>query len=92
MSELSPRYRPLLKQSVAMQAVLVLASALAMDRGASIVGAGAGLTLFWIVVLFLVRRHPQAPSRIDVFIIRFGPIALVLLGWIAGQMLTGLRR
>ncbi len=92
MSELSPRYRPLLKQSVAMQAVLILASACAMDGGASIVGATAGLILFWIVVLFLIRRHPESPSRLDVLIIRFGPLALVALGWIAGRMMTVLRR
>ena len=76
---ISPQYDSPILEALAIQIALGLVSWLIMDFGQTAQICGIALVAFWGGVAVLIWRHPQSPSRADLWLIRFGYLPLVVM-------------
>jgi hypothetical protein len=52
------------------------------DRGETGIATFFSMAAFWGGVLLIILRRPQSPSKADLQVIRFGSVAIVIVGQI----------
>lgn len=76
-----------LKFALAQQLVAFMATALLLDGGFWLRHVLFGLAAHWTLILILLVRRPQAPTRFDLGLIRFGFVPVALLAWVLAGLL-----
>jgi hypothetical protein len=76
---ISPSYRKPVFEAVALQVILGILSLLILDGGNCARICGASLLAFWGGAVVLIWRHPHAPSKMDLELIRFGYLPVVVI-------------
>jgi len=74
-----------------LQVLLGLLSLLILDGGTSARICGIALIAFWGGAAVLIWRRPQAPTRIDLELLRFGYLPVVLLAFFLVHFIWSLR-
>jgi hypothetical protein len=69
---ISPQHDSPFFEALAIQIVLGVVSWLIMDFGRTAQVCGIALVAFWGGAAILIWRHPQSPSRANLWLIRFG--------------------
>ena len=75
----SPQYWPALKLAVFLQLVLGVLTALMLDGGRSFGFLKVALIGHWIGILLIIGRRPHSPTKVDIFLIRWGVLLLLLV-------------
>ena len=88
---ISASYRQPIFGAVALQVLLGLLSLLILDGGTSARICGIALIAFWGGAAVLIWRRPQAPTRIDLELLRFGYLPVVLLAFFLVHFIWSLR-
>ena len=88
---ISSKYDSPIFEALALQIVLCLLSALAMDVEPLAQISGIALVAFWGGTAVLIWRHPQSPSPRDLELIRFGYLLVFVLTFFLGGWIWHLR-
>jgi hypothetical protein len=75
---LSDDYRSPLRATLVIQFVVVILSGLMLDRGIFARITLIAVVGFWAGVFVMMIRRPQAPTAIDLWIVRWGFLPLLL--------------
>ena len=81
-----PAYRRSLKFGAVVQIISLLLAAGIDDNGSFLAIMVAAWAFFWIAAILLTRFR-VAPSKIELVALRYGPLALFILVFTAGQYL-----
>jgi len=76
---ISAAYRSPIFEAVGIQVVVGLLSALILDDGTAARICGVAIVAFWAGVAALIARRLSSPSRVDIFLVRFGFLPVVVL-------------
>ena len=74
---ISPNYRKPVFEAVGLQVLLGFLSMLILDGGTTARICGIALIAFWGGAAVLIWRRPQAPTRTDLKLLRFGYLPAV---------------
>ena len=88
---ISPSYRKAIFEAVTFQVLLGFLSLLILDGGTTARICGIALIAFWGGSAVLIWRRPQAPSRIDIELIRFGYLPLIIIAYFAVHWIWHMR-
>ena len=77
-TELSPHYQRPVAVAAAGSALLLVLSAMVLDGVASFLSSFCAIAAFWAGTILIITRRPQVPTKMDIDVIRFGPITIVI--------------
>ena len=80
MNAIAARYTGALIQAVVLQFLWLLLAVMVKDMGQFLEAVAYSSIAFWTGVLFVVLRRPLAPTRGDLFCIRWAIIPIVAVG------------
>ena len=92
MPAISTEYRKALPGAVIFQVVFGLFAAMILDCGMLLTAWGISMVGYWIGVAMMIQRRPAAPTKTDLFLVRWGfpmifPIGVMLLANLAWLVL-----
>lgn len=76
----SPAYRDAVKVAVILQLFTSLFLLTILDGGTLAKVGGAAMAGFWIGVAIVMIRRPRDPRRLDLLYVRWGYIAMLIVG------------
>jgi len=77
---LSPAYRGAVKVAIVLQVVVALFLLLLLDGGTLARVGGVAMIGFWIGVAVVMIRRPREPSTLDLLYVRWGYLAVLIVG------------
>jgi hypothetical protein len=72
--KISPAYGRAIKMGAILQAFLLVLTGLLLDGGRTFRGTGIAAIGAWSGTALIVAHRPETPTRLDLALIRFGPI------------------
>jgi hypothetical protein len=88
---LSPAYRDAIKVAIVLQTLATLLLLSLLDGGTLAKIGGAAIAGFWIGVAAIMFRRPRNPSSLDLLYVRWGYIAMLIVGIACGPFMGALR-
>lgn len=88
---ISPSYRRPVFEAVGLQVLLGLLSLLILDGGTTAHICGIAVVAFWGGAAVLIWRRPQAPTRMDIQLVRFGYLPLVVIAFLLVRFIWHVR-
>jgi hypothetical protein len=77
---LSPAYRQAIKLALLLQLFATLVLLTLLDGGTLAKVGGAAMIGFWTGVAFIMLRRPRNPSPLDLLYVRWGYLAMLIIG------------
>jgi len=77
---LSPAYRQAVKVAIVLQVIATLFLLTILDEGMLAKVGGAAMIGFWIGAAVVMLRRPRNPSSLDLLYVRWGYIAMLIVG------------
>jgi hypothetical protein len=88
---LSPAYRDAVKVALVLQVFATLFLLVILDGGTLAKVGGAAMIGFWIGAAVVMIRRPRNPSSLDLLYVRWGYIAVFIVGIACGPFRGALR-
>lgn len=77
---LSPAYREAVKVAILLQVIATLFLLSILDGGTLAKVGGASMVGSWIGVAVVMLRRPRNPSSLDLLYVRWGYVAMLIIG------------
>jgi hypothetical protein len=87
----SPAYRAAIIVSLPQQVATILLTVLMLDGGVLRQVCGMAFLAFWVGVGLIMLRGPLSPSRVDLFLIRFGFVPLFVAACFLARFIWQIR-
>jgi hypothetical protein len=76
-----------LRFGIGLQLILLVVTAPVLDGGQLFRQFAVALIGYWLGVGLIAVRRRAAPSKVDLFLIRYGSLALLILGPVIGKVI-----
>lgn len=77
-ADLSPHYKRPTFVALVASALLMLLSGMVLDGGATALATLCAIVGYWTGVILIIARRPKLPTKVDINVIRFGPVTVVV--------------
>jgi len=88
---ISPSYKRPVIEAVVLSLVLIVLSGMVLDTGEVFFASMYGLAGSWVGTLMIILRRPQAPTRTDLQLIRYGPLLFIVVSQVLSPPIWDLR-
>ncbi len=88
---LSPAYREAVKVALVLQVIATLFLRTILDGGTLAKVGGAAMVGFWIGAAVVMIRRPRNPGSLDLLYVRWGYLAMLMVGILCMPFMGALR-